>query len=287
MQLGPSQPASTLANEQSTQPAQSIGQSATDLNATPNAQLYADEQSAQTTQPASPVAIEQLLDRLNSPNTLFVFGILLMVFIVFRSLRKTHQKNARRANATPSPHKRLQEINDRAISSMSPLNSVMVETEDLARRLGAALDNKAARLELLIEEADRKLAILNRSLASTPNPTTSTSEQAPQPTPTSPPTRTIDPSLLDRARVEQDLQDRQTRVVGRIEPQPSPTQPQQLQPEPAAHTSPIDIETPLESIQSQIAQLADSGLSNTDIAQQLNHPIGQVELILNLRKQQG
>ncbi len=157
---------------------------------------------------------------------------------------------------------------------MEPARKVMVDAEEIARRLGATLDNKAARLELLIEEADQKLNALNRALANS-KPT-----QPIDQTPTQP-TRSIDPTLLDRARLEQDQAERQSRIAGRIDPldpelkpEPKPEQPAPPPPQQA-------------SIQDQIAQLAASGIPNNQIAQQLNYPIGQVELILNLRKQQG
>ncbi|PCI10114.1 hypothetical protein COB72_04290 [bacterium] len=221
------------------------------------------------------VAIQRIFNRLQSgdsqlPNALLIGGVLLMLIILMRKLRKNHKANAKRSNKQLSPSKRIANIHAQANATMDPAYRVMVDAEEMARRLGATLDNKAARLELLIEEADRKLAILNRSLA---NPVQSALEDHSAPIQ---PSRTIDPSLLDRARMEQDLEERQTRVAGRIEPnypQPSPA------PEPV-------IEEPI-SIQSQVIELAASGLSNIEIAHQLKQPIGQVELILNLRKQQG
>ncbi len=291
MQLGPSEPANTLNAEQyAEQPIHTKADLAADsANPQANADLTLENANP------NPVAIENLIDRLSSPDTLFVFGVLLLVVIMFRMLRKNYKSNARRSNSQPSPQDRIEQINTRARNSMEPSERVMVQAEEMARRLGATLDNKAARLELLIEEADRKLAILNRSLSTaTPSPQVS-APQTPSP-------RTIDPSLLDRARMEQDLEERQTRVVGRIDPEPTldagplanePTnQPTNepinrpiAEPTPDAHQPPP--KDPQESIQTQIVELAATGLSNIDIAHRLNHPIGQVELILNLRKRQG
>ena len=280
VQLGPTEPANTIAN-------------------TTNAEQQDSAQMALESSNSNPVAIENLMDRLNSPNTLFVFGVLLLVVLMFRMLRKNHKSNARRSNSQPSPHARIEQINTHARNSIEPSERIMVQAEDMARRLGATLDNKAARLELLIEEADRKLAILNRSIATADAPKQQPSQHSvhqPEQFTTQPSPRTIDPTLLDRARMEQDFEERQTRVAGRIDPEPTPAnnkhqpvQPVTQQPvpsEPAAVQAGPQAD-PQELIQTQIVELAASGLSNIEIAHQLNHPIGQVELILNLRKRQG
>ena len=271
VQLGPTEPANTIAN-------------------TANEEQQDSAQVALESSTSNPVAIENLIERLNSPNTLFVFGVLLLVILMFRMLRKSHKSNARRSNSQPSPHTRIQQINARAMNSIEPSERIMVQAEDMARRLGATLDNKAARLELLIEEADRKLAILNRSIATADAPIQQQSQQ-PEHITAQPRPRTIDPTLLDRARMEQDFEERQTRVAGRIDPEPTPVSEQQpIQPvpqQPLPPEPPTAQADPQELIQTQIVELAASGLSNIEIAHQLKHPIGQVELILNLRKRQG
>ena len=285
MQLGPSEIIKPQADQTST-----IEHTQADDS---TSALQTSESGAQTKE----VAIQRLFNRLQSgdsllPSALLTGGVLLMIIILMRMVRKNHKTNAKRSNKQLSPSKRISNIHAEAQASMDPAYRVMVDAEEMARRLGATLDNKAARLELLIEEADRKLAILNRSLSTTSSPIGTQPEliQEPIPVPTPAPptnhTRTIDPSLLDRARLEQDLEERQTRVAGRIEPT-------QQQPIPEPYPEPI-VQEPKpvhkpepKSIQEQIIELSTSGLSNIDIAHQLKQPIGQVELILNLRKQQG
>ena|GEM_PF-613350 len=307
MQLGPSeivnQPAPTsenTADSARTLDAQSTTDQTTDQ---PTAQPAGSEHATiQDASPTNPTALEGLLNRFSTPDMLFVFGVVLLLFLMMRMLRKNHKANARRTNSQPTPADRIANIHDQAQDSMAPAYKVMVDAEDMARRLSASLDNKAARLELLIEEADQKLALLNRTLAGQPAqqsthlPDPAPIAQAPSPSPA----RSIDPALLDRARVEQDLEDRQTRVVGRIEhtptpapipqpisePKPQPEPQPERQPEPQPEPTPEPAPEPV-SIQTQIAQLAAAGHSNIDIAHQLKQPIGQVELILNLRKQRG
>ena len=299
MQLGPSeivnQPAPT--SENTADSARTLdAQSTTDQPADQPA--GSEHTTIQDANPANPTALEGLLNRFSTPDMLFVFGVVLLLFLMMRMLRKNHRANARRTNSQPTPADRIANIHGQAQDSMAPAHKVMVDAEDMARRLSASLDNKAARLELLIEEADQKLAQLNRTLAAQQSQQPAQQiqpEPAPVPQAPSPsPARSIDPALLDRARIEQDLEDRQTRVVGRIEHTPTPAPiPQPIsEPKPQQEPAPQPAPTPEPapepvSIQTQIAQLAAAGHSNIDIAHQLKQPIGQVELILNLRKQQG
>jgi len=255
-------------------------------------QLESDQESASLSQDDSltgsqtkePVAFDRLLDRLSGsdsllPNVLLFAGVFLMVILLMRVLRKNTQANRRRSNNQGSPSRRIADIHAQAQSSITPSTKAMVDAEEMARRLGAILDNKAARLELLIEEADRKLNILNRSIAGSKptafvEPEFDTNPDAPTNVPAS---RTIDPTLLDRARLEQDYHERQSRVAGRIEPAPAPAAPQQEEP----------LVDPTTQFKTRVLKLADSGMSNIEIAHELKQPIGQVELILNLRQQQG
>lgn len=219
-----------------------------------------------------PGGFQGLLSRFSAensliPNMLMMVGMVILVFLMMRALRRTSQANKARANTMGTPSERIAEIHQRAEQSMGPSEKLMVDAEAMARRLGAILDNKAARLELLIEEADMKLDQLNRAMNRTDAPMGRTQDEAadrPRP-----PMRTLDPSVLDRARLEQDQQERETRVAGRI----TPEQRQREVPEP-----------PEISISDQIQELALQGKSSKEIASELEQPIGQVELILNLRR---
>lgn len=277
MQLGPTDPSSIqIPDDRSTAQSGELSDEQT------NAQTDTQSGSTVESQESSPVAIERLIQRLQTsdslPAILFSVGILLMVLILMRKLLRNTKANRRRTNSLPTPQDRIAQINNKATTSMDISTTVMVETEEMARRLGAIMDNKAARLELLIEEADRKLAQLNQSLVR--------SAISSQPSTTPPPdphARALDPTLLDRARLEQDIEDRQSRVAGRIDHTQSP----ELKPTPSPAPSPAPQPTQQETTQSKVIELADAGCTNIEIAHQLNQPIGQVELILNLRKQQG
>ena len=219
-----------------------------------------------------PGGFQGLLSRFSAenslvPNMLLMAGMVILVFLVMRALRRTSQANKARANLMGTPSERIAQIHQRAEQSMGPSEKLMVDAEAMARRLGAILDNKAARLELLIEEADMKLDQLNRAMSRADAPMGRTPDEAADRP--KPPMRTLDPSVLDRARLEQDQQERETRVAGRI----APEQRQREEPEP-----------PEISISDQIQELALQGKSSKEIASELEQPIGQVELILNLRR---
>jgi Family of unknown function (DUF6115) len=311
VQLGPTEPNNVPSNTATDDSLLTSGQESSSLDQEEFSQETIPQDSTTSNQLSSgnglteqvqePVAIERLIERLrtseNLPTILLVGGVVLMLVLMMRMLIRNTKSNRRRTHNLPDPSERIQNIHDSAQASMLPSQKAMVDAEEMARRLGAVLDNKAARLELLIEEADIKLDALNRMHAqssSSLNPSTSQTgnQSTNQPinqsiNQSNNQVRTIDPSLLDRARVEQDIEDRQSRVVGRIDPE-SMTQPDQMQPDQIQTHPPIHAPAPKPvPIRDQVLELSSQGLSNIDIAHQLQQPIGQVELILNLNRQQN
>ncbi len=200
------------------------------------------------------------------PTMLLAFGVMLAMFFMMRMLRR---RQSTRPILMPVED-RISAIHEMATSTISPVERAMSDAEQLARRLAATMENKAARLELLIEEADRKLEELNRAVSQ------ASRTAAPERTPA--PRRTLDPTLLDRARVEQDRAERN----GHPEPAPLPITPSTTARAEPAHTS--DHPPHADPVHRRIWALADDGMPPMDIARSLNQPVGQVELILNLRK---
>lgn len=86
-------------------------------------------------------------------------GVFLMTLCVFSILRKrmrtrgVHRPTIGRAAADRNRMRA-------ASQAKSSVEAVVVEAEELVRRMAAHLDNKAARLELLIREADERLTKL-------------------------------------------------------------------------------------------------------------------------------
>lgn len=172
------------------------------------------------------------------PGALMAFGVLVLIMIMVRMLKRNLSRNAPAQEGTP--RERIERIRAEA-SARSPTESFQADAEELTRRLGAILDNKAARLELLIEEADDRLA------------------------------------KLDRANLGASVQ---TRPVEHDAGAFRATAPEPVR----AAAPPPSPEPQVDPTQRQIYDLADSGLGPVEIAQRLDQPIGQVELILNLRR---
>lgn len=197
------------------------------------------------------------------PSLLLAVGVVLAMVVMMRMLRRRHAGQVR----APDAEDRIAAIHERAISSTGPVERVMSDAEQLARRLAATMENKAARLELLIEEADRKLDELNKAVSQVSRTTPVTERPRPG--------RSIDPSVLDLARVEQDRAERNGHHFrDHAEPKPVP---------PTDHHRPSEPEH-ADPVHRRVWALADDGMPTLEIARSLNQPVGQIELILNLRK---
>lgn len=93
------------------------------------------------------------------PAALLAVGVMLLMTSLFRRM-----KNSSRT-PTPAPAERIASIRAKA-GGTENLERVMVDCEELAQRLAAHLDNKAAVLERLIAEADAKIARLESARSS-------------------------------------------------------------------------------------------------------------------------
>ncbi len=102
------------------------------------------------------------------------------------------------------------------------MQNVLIEMSEMARQITAQLDTRAAKLEMLIKEADQKIAALNSGNTSPASPNGQSAEIA-------------DPA------------------------------------------------SPVDPRHARIYALADAGQSASQIAQELNQPSGEIELILALR----
>lgn len=146
-----------------------------------------------------------------------IVAFLTVVFMVFRPMFRKRDPLER----SPSFGSLAQQ---RSVERQ--MQNVLVELSEMARKISAQLDTRALKLELLIKEADEKIAALRSAAAPAPSP-----EPAPRQTP---------------------------------RPAPEP-------------------EAPIDPRHAQVYALADQGRSSQEIAQQLNRPSGEIELILALR----
>lgn len=87
---------------------------------------------------------------------LFSVGIMLILLGVWSSLRKKLRNPDR---YPPPPAERIERLKQRHGAKAS-IESLMVDAEELTRRLAAHLDNKAERIEILLNESKQVLARL-------------------------------------------------------------------------------------------------------------------------------
>ena len=143
----------------------------------------------------------------------YAIGALTIVFVVFRpSLRKKDPLN--------SSNPKLSMAQQRSVER--EMSNLLVELSEMARQITGQLDTRAAKLEALMAEADKKIVELKR---------------------------------LETVHHEPEIKPLECR------PQPLAT----------------------DARYSAIYSLADAGHSAQEIAQQLDRPRGEVELILALR----
>lgn len=97
------------------------------------------------------------------PTFLIGFGTILLLFTIMRMLNRVRK---RAQTPREDPRETIARHRAQAHAAREPLESVMAEANELALRLAKALDSKAARLEILIEQADERIA----RLAADPHP---------------------------------------------------------------------------------------------------------------------
>lgn len=91
-------------------------------------------------------------------------GVLLTAGVVLLSIwivGSVHRNIRRRNLAEQTPRERIDGLKSRGAARQS-VDAYMADAEELTRRLAAHLDNKAARLERLIADADERLERLDR-----------------------------------------------------------------------------------------------------------------------------
>ena len=124
-------------------------------------------------------------DSIIPPTALFIAGVILITAWLFMRMRK------RRIDGPGHPTAREQLERYRQHDGVkNDLEGLMVDIEQLAKRLGAQLDAKAMRLEKLIDDADLRISQLDSppgptaTAATTPPPLAPPDTAPPSPAPT-------------------------------------------------------------------------------------------------------
>jgi hypothetical protein len=130
------------------------------------------------------------------------------------------------------------------------MQELLVELSDMSRQITGQLDTRAARLEVLIRQADERIAKLSHADSTTPSPTTITPVLVPE----------VSSSTSESSQVPDPAPETDSTPMVAID--------EIVQP-PAAHR--------------EVYVLADEGSSPQQIADRLSRPRGEIELILALR----
>lgn len=136
-------------------------------------------------------------------------GVLAVIYLL---LRKPH----RRGDPLSSPPG-LSLSQQRAVER--DMNNLLVELSEMARQISAQLDNRATKLELLIKDADDRIAQLRASMdqPSAPPGEDSAGESPPPPAPANDPRHEEVYRLADEGRSARQIADDLGRPNGEIE----------------------------------------------------------------------
>jgi hypothetical protein len=163
------------------------------------------------------------------------FLLLAMLCLVMLSVAMLRRSQQRQATAREVTREHMARLRDQH-NLRGSMDDLLVQLEEVARRVNAQVDTRFAKLEAVIHDADQRIARLEQltGRVTTPAPPLTAPEPA-----ASPP------------------------------PDPAPPRPPT---------------TPPDERRRRIFDLADQGTSALVIADALQLPIGEVELILSLRK---
>ena len=100
-----------------------------------------------------------------APHALFILGVVFITAWLILRIRKRGSRNA----TQPTAREQLERYKTRD-AVRGDLEGLMVDIEQLARRLGAQLDAKAQQLETLLAQADQRIADLGGEAAPAPAP---------------------------------------------------------------------------------------------------------------------
>ena len=193
---------------------------------------------------------------------LLVIGILFICAWLLMRLRKRSLKGP----GFPTARENLERYRQKD-AVRDDLERIMVDIEQLAKRLGAQLDAKALQVEKLIDDADLRIAQLQRAMREQHLPPTDAERRA-----LAGPALTGGPAELS--------------TLPASDP---PGTPHQTAPGVASDIASGNASPPVGATAggneptASVHRLADQGLSAAEIARQLNEHVGKVELILALR----
>jgi TolA-binding protein len=186
-------------------------------------------------------------------NGLFLLLVVLCLVILSVSmLRRSRQRSATGRELSREQLARLRDQRDVRAS----MDELLIQLEDVSRRINAQVDTRFLKLETVIREADQRIARLEQLTGSkSRRPADST------------PARNLSSPLTTPTGTEK----------------PQPESPDAVLRSDSANQSPAPAES-REQRRQHVYDLADTGTTPITIADMLRMPLGEVELILSLRK---
>lgn len=172
------------------------------------------------------------------------FLLLAMLCLVMLSVAMLRRSQQRQATAREVTREHMARLRDQH-NLRGSMDDLLVQLEEVARRVNAQVDTRFAKLEAVIHDADQRIARLEQLTGQVTSGTAS---------PTGP------------------------------EVAPQPPNGELAAPPPTVSAPPRCPATPPGERRRRIYDLADQGTSALVIADALQMPIGEVELILSLRK---
>lgn len=154
------------------------------------------------------------LEQLNrqSVGQFLIIAALILIAVWLLSRRQLRSRSSEDESITPREKmERLKQVG----GMRDDLRELMVEIEQMARRVGSQLDAKAHRLEKLLMEADQKLEKM-RSVASS-SPTDDMPDSKPEPPKPSDPLAAEVYQLADEGRSPVEIAQQLDEQVGKVE----------------------------------------------------------------------
>ena len=168
----------------------------------------------------APYLMQIPVDEPLGPLPAVVMVVVMVGFAIFMTF-SIRGKISRRNAARPSARELVEQMRNHPRVVAGDAQAHVAELHDTARHLSAQLDNKARRLEKLIEDADQRIAALGSSAAVTP-PATGTPGTTAAPAPSNGEQRT-DPlteeiyELADAGRTPVEIAQHLDEQVGKVE----------------------------------------------------------------------
>ena len=195
----------------------------------------------------------------------YLLIVLCLVMLSVSMLRRTHQ---RRATARDLTREQLARMRDQTNIRQS-MEELLLQLEDVSRRINAQVDTKFARLETVVRDADERIARLQGLTGRKRLPTSAVSDTPPTSSPSQKrsPTGPVPGEAFKPGRPAGTAPAKSDRppasLVEPVSPKPAPNGPSDRK--------------------AKVYEMADAGAKPMTIADTLQIPLGEVELLLNLR----